>query len=243
MSDNLDGYLNSVVEAGGYGSKYRLHRHLDYLLGDCSGVEKALDIGGGAGLLSLYIASQGADEVVLLEPEGEGSTSAITDLFRRLQERVPNGERVELRNQIFQEYDPGDDKFDLIVCANAINHLNEPACVDLQTNRESYETYMGYFRRLFDMMTPGGRVVISDCSSRNLFRRLGMTNPLMPTIEWEKHQPPRQWVSMFQEAGFVDPKIQWSSYNALGPLGRVLMGNSVVNYMTLSHFKFTMRRP
>ena len=243
MSDNLAKFLDSVVEAGGYTSTRRLRNYTAYSLGDCTGIDKALDIGGGAGILSLYIASQGASKVVLLEPEADGSTSSITNLFRKLQKKVPNGERVEFRDQTFQEFDPGQDRFDLIVSESAINHLNEPACADLKTNPGSYVTYIGYFKRLYDMMNPGGRLVIADCSRYNFFHLLGVTNPFMPTIECEKHQSPYEWTAMCKEVGFVNPKIQWSSYNVLGLPGRVLMGNALVNYFTLSHFKFTMWKP
>jgi hypothetical protein len=65
----------------------------------------------------------------------------------------------------------------------------------------------------------------------------------MPSIEWHKHQSPYLWTSMLAKVGYAQPRIQWSSYHALGALGRLTMGNAIVNFVTLSHFKFTMYKP
>ena len=243
MSNNLNGFLNSVVEAGGFRSTRRLHNHVQYMLGDVSGVERALDIGGGSGIMSFYLASQGVGEVVCLEPEADGSTDEITRLFRKLQQAVPFGDHVQLVQQTIQDYDPAGRKFDMIASFNAINHLDEEACIDLQINRESYLRYLALFRKLFEMTKRGGRVIMTDCSRYNFFPLIKAKNPLMPSIEWKKHQSPYMWTSMFREVGFVKPRIQWSSYNSLGRAGRILMGNALVNFFTLSHFKFTMYKP
>lgn len=242
MQDDLERFYDSVISVGAYSTVRNLRNHTNYLLGQCKGVKNALDIGGGAGILSFYIASLGAQKVTLLEPEGDGSTSQITNVFQKLRALVPRGDRVHLTSGTFQDFEP-EDKFDLVVCANAINHLDEPACVDLRTNPESYATYIGYFERLYSMVSSGGSIVFSDCSPYNFFQLIGVSNPLMPAIEWEKHQSPHQWTTMLHEVGFVNPQIEWSSFNTLGTLGRVMMNNALVNYFTLSHFKFTMTKP
>ena len=243
MSNNLQQFLSAVVEAGGHRSERRLKNHVRFMLGDVSGVERALDIGGGSGAMSFYVASQGADEVICLEPEGHGSTNLITKQFHRLQERVPHGDRVLLVRERIQSYEPGQRRFDLIMSFNAINHLDEEACIDLTDNGASYDRYIALFRKLYEMTTSGGRIVITDCSRYNFFQLIKLKNPMMPTIEWHKHQSPYLWTSMLAEVGFVRPRIQWTSYNVLGAPGRLLMGNVIANYLTLSHFKFTMYKP
>ena len=100
MLDRQQQFLDSVVEAGGF---TKLYNYTRYRVGDVSGVENALDIGGGAGILSFYIASEGAKRVVCLEPESAGSTDNVTCLFETLKRSVPFGERVELVPRRLQE--------------------------------------------------------------------------------------------------------------------------------------------
>lgn len=242
-SENERIYAEAVVRHGKYTNVRRLMNHVRYILGDVSDVECALDIGGGVGILSFYLASQGANKVICLEPEAAGSTEGVTSEFDMLQRDVPNGDRVVLENTTFQRYDPAETKFDYIVSANSINHLNEPACIDLKSNGESYETYLSYFRRIYDMLESGGRFIATDCSRYNLFGDLGLTNPFARDIEWEKHQSPYQWRDMLMEVGFVEPKIQWTAYNVLGSFGRLVMNNPVVSYLMLSHFRLRVQKP
>ena len=226
-----------------YSNVSRLLHHVHYILGDVHGVERGLDIGGGQGILSFYLATHGANSVVCVEPEGEGSTEGVTGIFGQLRQDLPNGDRVHLAQTTFQEYDPGDSTFDYIVTGNAINHLNEPACIDLKTNKNSYDTYIGYFKRIYDMLSSGGRFVATDCSRYSLYPQLGLKNPFMPAIEWEKHQSPYQWRDMLLEVGFVDADIKWTAFNALGAFGRLIMNNPVVSYLTVSHFRLCVRKP
>lgn len=243
LSENPQIYYETVVRLQGYSSKRRLRYHTKYIIGDVSSVKTALEIGGGAGVLSFYIASQGATKVVCLEPEAAGSTESITRLFRKIQAHLPFGDRVMLEAKTFQDYDPRGETFDFIVLHNSINHLNEDACIDLKTNKDSYEAYMGYFKNLYDMLESGGRLVVADCSPYNLFQALRLRNPFMPTIEWRKHQSPYQWKKMLEKVGFVRPRIQWTAYNSLGLLGPLIMGNPVASYLTISHFKLTLWKP
>lgn len=242
-ANNQAAYAAAMVRHGSYTNSVRLMRHLQYVCGSVDGVRSALDIGGGVGSLSFYLASQGAKRVVCIEPEADGSTEGVTSVFDKLREDIPLSENVELARTTFQGYDPGTEKFDLIVAHNSINHLNEPACEDLKSNSQSYETYIGYFERIFDMLESGGRFVALDCSRYNFFDAIGISNPVMPDIEWDKHQSPYMWREMLERVGFVDSAIQWTSFNALGAVGRLLMNNPVVGYILLSHFRLSVRKP
>ena len=243
MPDLHKQYLESVVNAGGYSSQHNLHHFTKFLFDDLSQVKTALDVGGGFGVLSFYLASQGVEDVICLEPMSDGSDSNAVNAFKNLQAAVPNGDLVEPKESTNQDFDPGERKFDLIVCANAINHVEEEACEDLLTNEKSYQIYIEQFNRLFAMLNIGGRFIATDCTRYNFFPQLGIKNPMVPNIEWEKHQSPYQWTKMLQEVGFVSPKIQWKSPNSLGKIGRPIWGNFIANYFTFGHFKFTVWKP
>ena len=242
-ADNERAYIESVVQHGAYSNRYRLSNHVKYVFGDVRGVGKALDIGGGIGILSFYLASQGVSRIVCIEPEADGSTQGVNSVFDDLKADLPFGGNVHLEKTTFQDYDPGDSKFDLIVAHNSVNHLNEPACVDLKDNRESYETYLSYFGAIYDMLEDGGRFIAIDCSRYCLYASLGVTNPFMPDIEWEKHQSPYMWRKMLLETGFVSPSIEWTAFNSLGGLGRLVMNNPLVSYLTVGHFRLSVSKP
>ena len=241
--ENENIYAETLVRHGAYTSVRRLKNHASYICGDTVGVRSALDIGGGVGIISFYLASQGVTRVVCMEPEDAGSTEGVTGVFDTLKNDLPHGDRVVLEKTTFQAYDPGDSKFDLVIAHNSVNHLNEDACIDLKKNQDSYDTYIGYFRRIYDMLESGGQFIAVDCSRYNLFGHMKLTNPLMPDIEWEKHQSPYQWRDMLVEVGFEKPRIQWTALNTLGVLGRVVMNNPVVSFFTISHFRLSVSKP
>lgn len=240
---SLEHFARTAVASGLYSNERNLLRHSAYLLGDLEAVHTALDVGGGSGLLSFYLASRGARDVTCLEPELDGSTTDITESFRRVGQELGLAEHVSLVRETFQEYAPGDQKFDLVVFANSINHIDERACISLRESAEARALYIGYFQKIFEMLKPGGHLVLTDCSCKNLFYLLHLPNPLARDIEWHKHQTPETWCSVAKEVGFRKVRVQWSSFNTLGRFGRVLMGNALINFLTLSHFRLLLQRP
>ena len=93
------------------------------------------------------------------------------------------------------------------------------------------------------MLESGGRFIAIDCSRYNAFDMLGLKNPFMPDIEWEKHQSPYQWRDMLLEVGFIEPEIRWTALNTLGAPGRLLMNNPVISFLTVSHFRVSVCKP
>jgi SAM-dependent methyltransferase len=200
-----------------------------------------LDIGAGDGEASFFAACAGAASVVSLEPEQEGSTAGMTSRFDRARELI-QADDVELRRETFQAFDPADRRFDVVISLDSINHLDEPACVRLPDDPEARSTYLGLFEKLSGLASPGASLVVADCSRRNLFGDLGLRNPVAPTVEWEKHQPPRVWADLLEETGFGERRIRWNTFNSLRRPGRLLLGNRVAAYLTASTFCLTMQR-
>lgn len=202
--------------------------------------KRVLDVGGGQGLLAFYAASMGANEAVCLEPFSDGSRDTSDAGFRTLQ-NAPGCPAATLVRESLQTYDPGADRFDVIVMRNSINHLDERACMKLHVSTEARVAYTRILARLACMAAPGAVLVVADCSRHNVFRTLGLRNPFMPTIEWGKHQPPHLWAELLGEVGFEHPRITWSTFNRLRGTGRLVLSNAVAAYLTLSHFQLRMQ--
>jgi SAM-dependent methyltransferase len=242
-SEALNRYLEAATVQKLYSNPTNLRRHLDYLF---SGIElrdrTVLDIGGGAGLLSLYAAVRGARSAVCVEPEGAGASVDLRAKFERFRDTVDPQLPVTFVGDTIQSYLQRSSGFDVIVCANAVNHLNEDACVHLQDSPGAEKEYLALFELLNRATNPGGWFVATDCAKSNFFAALGMSSPFMPDIEWHKHQNPDVWAQLLRRSGFSNVKIEWSSPNTLGPIGRLLLGNRLVAYFFLSHFRLSMRK-
>ncbi len=76
------------------------------------------------------------------------------------------------------------------------------------------------YHEIFSLSNKGTKLIVCDCSRYNFFALLKIRNPFSPTIEWHKHQSPELWAKLLKEAGFINPKIRWSSFNTLGKLGK-----------------------
>lgn len=204
--------------------------------------KKMLDIGAGDGCFSLLAASRGADKVVALEPEAAGATDGVQDKFTRMRDKLGLN-NVTLLAETLQGFDPAGEKFDIVFLHNSINHLDEPACMKLHQDAEAWAIYRGFFRQLFDLMSPGGILILADCSRYNLFPMLGLTHPLLRTIEWHKHQPPGRWARLAGEVGFINPRVTWKSLSPLGSLGQCFMSNRIASFFLLSHFTLHLKKP
>jgi SAM-dependent methyltransferase len=221
----------------------RLHTYCQYLYRDVplNGMQ-VLDIGAGSGVFSLYAAAAGASRVVCLEPEAAGSREGKLATFGRVVE-ASGIQSVEMRDVTLQDYDSGGERFDLLLLHGSINHLDEPACIELRKNPEALRTYEGLFASMAELTAPGGHLLLVDATSDNLWPRLGLKNPMAPWIEWHKHQPPEVWRGLAEAAGFRYCCTQWSTPSVLGSVGRVLLGNRIGAYLTLGAFRLHMRKP
>jgi SAM-dependent methyltransferase len=216
--------------------------YCEYLFDDVALAGKTmLDIGAGDGRYSFFAACAGARRVVSLEPEVQGSRTGMLERFERTRGLL-RLEQVKLEPKRLQEYEPHGEVFDVLLLHASINHLDEQACIRLRDDPTARDTYRHLVEKLAELTAPGGMVIVSDCSNKNLFARLGIRNPIAPTIEWHKHQEPELWVRLLGEVGFGSPRIRWTSFNRLRTFGRLLLGNRFASYCLGSLFCLTMVR-
>jgi SAM-dependent methyltransferase len=239
-------FYHEVLTRGLYSTRHNLDHFLSTVFGNvvlngCT----VLDIGGGMGLLSFAAIQRGAARAVLVEPEARaaGGTAGVVARFREVRDALGWSDRVTLHPGTFQAFDPGAERFDLVLSHNSINHLDERACAQLHRSAEARGTYLEIFAKVRGLMRPGGRFVILDCARHNLFGDLGIRSPIMPAIEWRKHQQPRVWAQLLSEAGLTEPAIRWTTLHSLGRPGRLLLGNSAAAYVLTSHFRLEVRCP
>lgn len=238
----MEAYFTALVGEGAWPSEPALRRYLQWLFDgvDLEGA-RVLDIGGGTGEFSFYMAAAGASSVTCLEPEAEGGSEGMNDTFARLQ-RAAGLDNVRLVRDTFQHFTAPAGSFDVMLVHNSINHLDEAATIRLDHDPAAREVYLGLFRKIAELMAPGGSLLITDCARTNLFPLLRIPHPISRSIEWHKHQDPELWAGLLRQAGFEEPRIGWSSYNRLGRLGWAVLANRVGAFLTTGHFRLVMRR-
>jgi 2-polyprenyl-3-methyl-5-hydroxy-6-metoxy-1,4-benzoquinol methylase len=239
---DVDHLISTVVEERLWPSRTALRRYLQWLF-DGVPIEgrRVLDVGGGTGVFSHYLAAMGAASSTCLEPEADGGDDTMNERFTHLQDST-GIDNVTLVPWTFQAFEAPPGSFDLVLLHNSINHLDEEATIRLPDDARSRDTYGMLFGKIASLLSPGGHVLITDCARTNLFPLLGMRHPISRSIEWHKHQDPGVWTALLREAGFVEPSVSWSSYNSLGALGWTLLANRVGAFFVTGHFRLLMRK-
>ena len=198
---------------------------------------RVIDIGCGHGAMALWTALHGASSVLALEPHAAGSDQDSLDACSRQVKSLRLGERVTVSPTFLQNLQPDERRFDIAILYDVINHLDESAVTELHHDEPAARTYIGILSHLRQLLAPGAHVIVADCGRENLWKRLGVRNPIARSIEWHKHQQPETWIALFGRAGFEFVDLRWSP---LYPLGR-LSSNRVVQYATASHFVLRFR--
>jgi SAM-dependent methyltransferase len=209
--------------------------------------KRVLDIGAGTGAASAYAACSGAQEVVALEPEVEGSAEGARARFGNLVKTLNLTEKVKLYSARIQDYDSGGRLFDVFLSFNSINHLDEQACIDLHRDQAAWETYRRLLQKISDMAAPGAAFVITDSARRNFYADLGLRSPFNSKIqEWEKHQSPALWAALLREVGFEEARIGWRPTNRVPErwrsLSETLIDNRWAAYFLSSRFYLIARK-
>lgn len=201
-----------------------------------------LEIGCGKGLLCLWAALNGASETVGLEPLAEGAfdSSECHRDFRLMAQRLGLSQSTILPYTV-QDYDGGENRFDIVLSVASINHLDEKSCIALRKSSEAVRAYQQVFRHIARMLKPGGKLIIMDAARRNFFGDLGLRNPLSPNIEWFKHQQPETWAALLRSCGLDRPSIAWAGGKLLRHIG-IQRLPSALAYFGQSIFRLEMTR-
>lgn len=199
-----------------------------------------LDIGAGRGLFSAYAAHKGAEQVIALEPEIEGSSEGMVEILENVSTDYPS---INIKKMTFQEYTDKikNERFDVVISNNSINHLDEEACINLQDSKVARERYHRIFDKLYDVINNGGIFIIADGARRNFWADTGITSPFI-NLEWHKHQSPKLWISMLQQHGFKKQELIWNTYlSQLGEIGKRFFCNRLLSYFTYNKFVLKMK--
>jgi hypothetical protein len=113
----------------------------------------------------------------------------LNQTFQRIACRL-NQRQVQLLPLWLQDYDPAGDQFDILLLHQSINHMDEHACSQLHRDRAAQALYPPLFLKLAALARPGAKLIAVDCARRNLFPDLRLKNPILRSIEWDKHQSP-----------------------------------------------------
>lgn len=236
--DQTTNRLELAARLVGYASETRYRVRGDFLF---QGIRltgsNVLEVGCGTGAWAIWAALHGADRVVGIEPEVEGSSANTLATFKQTIERLGLSEKVVGTDLYLHQIPVQKRPFDVVVLFNVINHLDEEAVVALHRDPASYARYVTILRQLRSQMNRGGWVVVADCSRDNFWHRLGLPSPLARSIEWHKHQNPNTWMGVFEQAGFERVDLRWSP---LQPFVK-LTANWLVQYITSSHFVLRFR--
>ncbi len=237
-------FFDYAARAGLYSSPARLEYYCrQFFRGVPLEGRRLLDVGCGGGLLLTYARLAGARRCVGLEPEADGATAgSLGRLGRMLADLGVDG--VEVRGERLQDYGPAPGAFEVVVMCNVINHLDQEACDRLPRDPAARRRYVGLLGEVARVLVPGGTLVLTDCGRINLFApltRLGLRHPFEPSITWERHQEPRVWVALLEEAGFRDPRVSWRVPNRLRALAG-LLSNGLASRCLSSDFRIVARR-
>jgi SAM-dependent methyltransferase len=236
-------YFKLMADNGFYTKPERLKCYLEkQLFKNIDLKDKSIiDIGGGNGLFGFYAAINGASRVVVMEPEFDGSSQGMIAGFNKINNLLGNPVNISHTNKVLEDYDRVNNKFDIILMHNSVNHIDEQSCIRLKEDKKAQLVYFQFFEKLQQISKPGGILIICDCARNNVFGDLKLPNPLSPSIEWEKHQNPTFWAELLERNNFKKQSIQWTYPNFLGEIGNLLFRNKLMAYLTISHFRLVLK--
>ena len=231
--------LNTAASRAGFKTTDRYKKRCEFLFrGIPLNGKNVLDVGCGTGAFAIWAGLHGANRVLGIEPESDGSTSGTYAEFRRSIDILGLNSIISGEKKYLSDLTPSDGPFDVVVMYQMINHLDEEATANLHLGKNEYfDRFVAHISHLRTLVSAGGVVIFVDCDRRNFWNDIGRRNPLMPTIEWEKHQPSGIWSNVFEHAGFQHDKTTWSS---MYPLGK-MTENWPLHYFTISHFCLRVR--
>lgn len=216
----------------------RSYYYLKWAFMDINFKNKAvLDIGGGNGIYSYYSRFMGAKKIINLEPFEAGSKNVIIN-SKEVLEKL----EIELISQTIQEFYT-EEKFDVIILHDSINHLDEPIFSKIHQNRNDFKKYSVLIRKITDLLNNSGKIIVTDCSRYNFWGMLGLKSPFAPSIEWNLHQSPSLIKKLFESQGFNKFKIRWTPFKRFGIFGRLISHFGIApSFFMQSHFNIIIQR-
>ena len=231
--------LQEIGEAVGYKSLSRYKHRADFILDgiDLTG-KRVLDVGCGHGAWCFWSVLNGAAFAQGLEPEAAGSSPGMVGTFQTLAKKYELERKVSCLPVKLEDFS-ADQKFDIAISYASINHMDESAVQRLHLDPSAVMTYLDKLAHLHTLLNPRAEVIVVDCGRFNLWNRIGIKNPLIRTIEFQKHQEPEIWIRVFEEAGYAYRDLRWSP---LYPFGWATM-NRLAQILTASEFTLRFRAP
>lgn len=200
-----------------------------------------LEIGCSNGRYCVWASIHGANPVVGLEPlaQGSGSSQNSEYYFNYFIKKL-NLKNVQILPKMMQEYNCNENYFDIVLMHSSINHLDEKSCINLKNSPEARRNYSLIFRKLNRIMKKGGKLIIKECSNRNLFADLGFSrHPLYPRINFIKHHEPEYWASLLLSCGFTKSRIFWLFNKRYRHFG-IPFRNKAMAYLIGNSFRLEM---
>lgn len=222
-------------------SHHPFKRSLNYLKWAFKSIDfrgkAVLDIGGGNGIYSYYSKYSGAEKCINLEPFEAGSKNVKIN-----SQTVNDNLKIEIINKTIQEFNTNE-KFDIIILHDSINHLNEPIFTSIHKSRKDFETYSLLIKKISSFLKDDGTIIVTDCSRYNFWGFLGLKSPFAPSIEWDIHQSPSIITKLFKGQGFDNFKIRWSPFKRFGLLGRFISFLGFLpSFFMQSHFNIRIKK-
>lgn len=199
--------------------------------------KNVLEIGAGEGILSAYAAFF-AKYVTAIEPECAGSRYGYIAAIHRLKKQL-NLSNLYVVQDHLQDYYCPEVKYNIVLMHNSVNHLNEQACERLHCSSEAQSIYIDIFTHIASMMLGGAKLVIFDSSRYNFFQMLHIKHPIVPQMEWEKHQPPSVWLRLIKPLGFAKLQLSWTVAYPLRKFSP-LLSNRIAAFFLFSHFRLVL---
>ncbi len=235
FKNNFDKNLKicSIKRSFGYGFYFR-----NYIFEGVNLKTKSLlDLGGGNGIASFFAAhSDNSCRCTIVDPFEDGSNTLMITQYEKLSKVYGNAVKL---HKGYVESLPIDEKFDIILMHNSINHIGEEIIADIVSSQKYWKEFSARLEPIIMRAKKGATIIVADCSNKNFWNDLGIKNPLAPTIEWNLHQPPRVWQKMLENFRCKHLRTNWTSRREFLFLGKFLLANKFLSYFTDSHFVST----